>query len=389
MMSKADSEQTLFFMQSLVKRLSLLATAGALIIGGCHRTAEIIPSSLTYGINTVDNVLFTNDGGALIAGYSGENYTFIKTNDNLDIEWSKNSYDWGKLIGENTWEGYNYSVKIVKAFETAQGTFICFGQVEEGGCCVSEHVLVVVLDGRGNQINKIVFEHSVAMDVLQTDDNGYLLLGYNNITKLDGHFTPLWSKTTIASNSSDEQTEVTPLTTGGFALTGSASRDQIVLKTFDNAGQGQLSRSYPHGAFTMEDVGFDLRQMPDLGFLIVGRAGTGAVHPQLGCQIIRTNAAGDTTSTRRFAYSNDSYLETIVSADPSELIVSGSIGYPAEPPEKSIILRLSPQGGLLDSISTAKFQKLLKSPQGYYLKITSKDATHVRFDKIQLADLFQ
>lgn len=71
-------------------RKNLLIAALLFFSLGCRKEVDNIPltkGTKTFPLNRIDNISFTKDKGLFISGSSGDKYTLIKTNANLDIEW--------------------------------------------------------------------------------------------------------------------------------------------------------------------------------------------------------------------------------------------------------------------------------------------------------------
>ena len=338
------------------------------------------PSNMTFDLNQIDHILFTNDNGSLIAGSFNGKSTLIKTNDNFDIEWTKNDYEWGNLIFGSGWGSSFYSIQIIKAFQQNDGSYVCFGTILEGGDVVWSKLLIIVLNRRGEQVRQVEISHLSLKNVMQTSDNGYLLFG-NKYIKLDAGFNQQWEKTNAYQN------QITTTSDGGFATTGSYNNDQVMLKKFNSAGNELFSRTYKHNEFPFEEAGFDLTQLSDQGFLIVGRYGKSFVPNLINCQMIRTNAVGDTLWTKRFGYATNDWLEKFLSVNQNEVVVQGAIGFPNEN-QKSLLIKINSDGALLDSVSTKKFEMMVYSPTKSYIKVLKSDDSHIVFTKIEPNQLF-
>lgn len=367
----------------------LLASMVIFFLVACNKesiniSSKVIPSNMTFHLNHVDNVFFTKDKGSLISGVYNHKYTLIKTNDNFDIEWTKNNYEWGNLISGSGWGSSFYSIQVIKVFQSSDGSFICIGSIEEGGDVVYSSTLVIIINQQGDQIRKYEFKDLRTSNALKTSDGGYILFGSKTI-KLDGKLNQQWEKNT--SDYTYLQNQIVSTTDGGFAVTGSYNGDQMFLKKYDSNGNELLSRIYKHNNSPFEESGFDLIQLTDKGFLIIGRAGKTFVPNVIQCQILRTDAIGDSIWTQRFSYSTNSWLERFISCNQNEFVIQGSIGFPNEN-QKSTLIRINANGQMLDSLSTEKFQMLIYSPINYYIKVQNTDTAHVNFSKIDSDKLF-
>jgi hypothetical protein len=244
--------------------------------------------------------------------------------------------------------------------------------------------LLIVLNQDGEQIQKIEFQDNRTTNIIQTNDGGYLLFG-SKLIKLDRNYKQQWSKNLI--DQIYNQYQIVSTAVGGFATTGTYNNDQVFLKKNDSNGNEISSLTYKHSDYPFEEAGFDLIQLNDEGFLIVGRTGKTFVPNVVNCQIIRTNALGDTIWTKRFGGSTNCWLDRFIFHNQNEFVIQGSDGFPNEF-QKSILIRINSEGQILDSISTKKFQMMLCSPLKFYIKVQNKDEDHITLIKIETQNLF-
>jgi hypothetical protein len=342
------------------------------------------PSS-TFNLNRIDNVLFTNDNGTLIAGVYHHKYTIIKTNENFDIVWSKNSYEWGNFILGLGWGPMYNSIQIVKMFQRTDGTYVCICSLMSSGDDVRSTTLVIELNQKGEQINKHEFKDLSTSNALQTSDGGYALFG-TQLVKLDAKFNQQWAKNLIGNTY--YSTQIISTVDGGFATTGgSYDTDQAFLKQLDSKGDEISSTSYKYNAYSSNEDGADLIQLQDKSFLIIGRTRNVNQLSDFDCKIIRTDVKGDTLWTKRFGNSTNEWLDRIVSSDQNEFVIQGSSGFPNEI-QKSILLKINLDGQILDSCRVNKFPMILYSPLKYYVKVQSIDTAHINFAVINKYRLF-
>ena len=366
----------------------LILGLALILLFGCNKESnEPINNALstkTFQLNNVDNIFFTKDKGLLISGCANDKYCLIQTDGNLNTKWIKNNYDWGNLIFGSGWGSSFYSIKVVKVFQLNDGKYVCICSITKGGDVVYPSTLIVVLSQNGTQINKYTFDNVSVTNALQTNDGGYILFGCELI-KLDKNFNQLWSKNIYDYKYFPSQIVLT--SDGGFAITGSYNGEQIFLKKYDSKGNELLCRTYKQSEYSFEDSGFDLTQLNDNGFLIIGRTGRTVMPNIIDCQMIRTSFKGDTIWTKRFSYSTNSRLDQIISYNKNEVIIKGTIGFPDEN-EKSTMIKINTDGQVLDSVTVNKFKTIIHSPLGYYIKVKSKDSAHTDLSKINVNNLF-
>ena len=355
---------------------------------GCRKhidNSSFTEQTKTFPLNAIDNISFTKDKGLFISGSLGDKYTLIKTDANLNIEWIKNDYDWGKFVRGSGWGAYSYGIKIVKVFETEDGNFVCFGAISEGGDVVYSSALIIVLDKNGKQLQKYSFDNLSLWDALKTD-NGYVLFG-TQLIQLDNNFNELW--TNPIYNHTYFPSGITATTDGGFAITGSDNYEQVFLEKIDANGNELFMKTYKHNDFPFEEGGFDLTQLTDAGFLIVGRTGeANASSNIINCQMIRTDSKGDTTWTKRFGYSSNSWIDHIVSTNKNEFVLQGSIGFPDDSVQNSILIKINPEGEILNSKFTDKFPLIVYSPLNVYIKAEGDGSDGVKLSVIKADNLF-
>ena len=368
---------------------NLLVAVLFILALGCRKQVDNI--SLTgqtsnSPLNNIDNISFTKDNGLFISGSSGDKYTLIKTDANLNIEWIKNDYDWGNFVHGSGWGAYSYGIKIVKVFETEDGNYVCFGAISEGGDVIYSSALIIVLNKIGQQIRKYSFDDLTLWNALKTD-NGYVLFG-TQLIQLDNNFNKVWAKT-IYNNSTHFPSAIAATTDGGFAITGSDNYEQVYLEKIDANGNELFTKTYKHNDFPFEEGGFDITQLSDAGFLIVGRTGDATSSPNIiNCQMIRTDSNGDTTWTKRFGYSTNSWIEHIVSNSQNELVLQGSIGYPDDSIQKTLLLKINSEGEILNSKITDKFPLIVYSPLNEYIKATGDGSGGIKLSVINADNLF-
>lgn len=349
-------------------KINLIVAVFFVFAFGCKKIVEPRPlanGTATFQLDRIDDISFTNDNGLLISGVLGDNYTLIKTDANLNVDWNKNTYDWGKLIrGSGGWGSAFYSIKMVKVFQRGDG-YVCFGTISEGTDVIFSSALVIVLDRNGKQINKYRFDDLGVSNVLKTGD-GYVLFG-NQLVKLDNNFNKLWTKNSFIYPYSANA--IASTREGGFAVTGSNNFDQVFLGKLDANGDEVFRQTYKHNDYPFEEAGFDITQLADGGFLIIGRAGDGSSYPPIiNCQMIRTDAKGDTTWTKRFSYPVDSWLDRFVSGNQNEFVIQGSIGFPTDSLQKTVLLKINSDGEILKSKTYDNLLLLVYSASTGYVK---------------------
>jgi hypothetical protein len=369
-----------------MKNIILLCTSLIFFVA-CQKETSIpgtpIPDDQTFQLNRVDNVFFSNDNGLLISGVYNNKYTLIKTDVNLDLVWSMNNYDWGNIYSGSGWGSSFKTFEIVKVFQQSDGKYICIGSMLKGGDVASRSTIVVELNENGEQLSTAIFENTETTNALKTIDGDYLLFGYYKLLKIDSNYNKLWEKK--IDNNNYLQCQIIPTSDGGLATTGSSYYDQIFLQKYDS--NGNMFSNYLYDEHNNKR-GFDLTQLRDNGFLIIGRSlSFFNNHYDADFYAFRTNTNGDTIWTRTFGSSKNEWLDRFVSSNQNEFVIQGSIGFPSENQE-SYLVKLNTDGQILDSISTEKFTMMLYSPLKYYIKVQNTDSAHVKITAIEEDKLF-
>ena len=368
-----------------MKNLLFASLAMFLLLSCSSEYSGVINSSGVFQLNRIDNIFFTKDNGLLITGVYRNKLTIIKTNSDFGIEWSKNNYEWGTNSSSGFgWGSSFYSVQVTKMFQRNDGAYVCVSSVEEGGDVVYSKTLVVELNKRGEQTRKVEFTNMNAASALQTNDRGYVLFG-TKLTKLDENYNQLWQKNIYDYVYFPSQIIAT--IDGGFAITGSYNAEQVYLKKYDSNGIELLSTTYKHNDSPFNEAGFNLVQLGDNGFLIVGRTMNINRLNDIDCQIIRTNSSGDTLWTKRFGDLTNDWLDRVVSYNQDEFIIQGTSGLPNENP-KSLLFKINNNGQIIDSVRTQQFPLIVYSPLKYYIKAQNVDSAHVSLSKIDIDKLF-
>lgn len=357
-----------------------------LSLSGCSkndlRVTDNNNATTEVQLNTLFNINEINDG-FIVSGIKDSRVTITKLDVNFGTIWQKNNYEWGELFSEGGWGGAFYSVEVVNIFQNENGNFVCFCSVTEGGDVMWNSVLIVTLDKFGNEINKIELEHTSLLSVLRTNDDGYLLFG-GKLIKLNSDLSKAWENND--QNYGFSGAYISPMDDNGFAITGTWNSEQVYLQKFNDVGVRQWTkRSYnkkPHN-----DLGCDVRPLTDRGFLIIGRT-RDLIEPwDMNCFLIRTDMAGDTIWTKKFGSESNEWLEKFLYASENDFILKETVGYPGDPIQKTILVRIDGNGQITDSKETS-FNKLLYTTSGYFVKVEKAGDDIMTFSKIQLNDLF-
>jgi hypothetical protein len=254
-----------------------------------------------YGGNEFDmglSVQQTADSGYVISGVT-ESFG----NGNKDA-WLLKTNVLGDTIWSNTFGGSNKDY-FLSVKETVDEGFILSGFTKSFGNG-DEDMWLVKTNSQGNEEWSKTFGGSYkdySNEVLQTNDGGYLLVGYTEsfgsgqtdvwVVKTNSLGIEEWNKT-YGGSGSDIGYSVDQTTDDGFIITGknsslgSISGDIWLLK-IDEFGVEDWNQSF---GGTMPDIGYSVKQTVDGGYILAGMSG-GSSGP-FGI-IIKTDSQGNST----------------------------------------------------------------------------------------------
>ncbi len=143
-------------------------------------------------------------------------------------------------------------------------------------------------------IEDVDFAHSIDI----CPDGGFIIAGYsfdsgeqNDIsfikTDADGNAEEGWPKKIVQPSTDEWAFGVQSISGGGYALVGSKEQEIYLLATDEN---GVLDWDMRFAGYSGVDVGFDLQQTSDGGFIIAGRIGTSQNAQDI--YVIKTNSTG-------------------------------------------------------------------------------------------------
>ena len=318
----------------------------------------------TYGGTGYDiaaDVLQTNDGGFIIAGYtssvgSGDIY-LIRTNSSGDTLWTK-------TIGGP----YNDHVKDMR--KTSDGGFILGGDIDEGG--TSKYYLVKI-NSLGDTLWTKSYYYGQVYSVQQTSGGGYILAVYPytdpsgiidmKLVKTDNFGNISWIKTYGGSNY-DMSFAVQQTTDGGYIVAGrtdsfgAGASDFILLKT-NSDGDSLWAKTY---GGTADERAFAVHQTQDGGYILAGYThsfGEGSTDFYL----VRTDSNGDTIWTRTHGGNHEEMLNDLELTADGGFVAIGhtySFGQVANP--DAYVVKTNSEGMVTDV-----FESTLNRPKVFLL----------------------
>ncbi|MFI5219276.1 MAG: T9SS type A sorting domain-containing protein [Bacteroidia bacterium] len=231
----------------------------------------------------------TADTGYIICGSSGGSIYLIKTGAN-------GNWLWSKALGI----GAGASVE-----QTSDGGYIITGTIDNG--INDNDFYLIKADMNGDVVWSKKFggnNSDNGFSGQQTTDGGYILAGNTSsfsdvcIIKTDSLGDTLWTRTYGGANL-DWGYAVQQTTDGGYIITGltgsfgAGDKDVYLIKT-DTIGNLLWSKTFGGTYF---DVGYDVRQTTDGGYIILGSTTSWGGDD---LYLIKTDANGDTLWTKAF-----------------------------------------------------------------------------------------
>jgi hypothetical protein len=339
----------------------------------------------TVNLNNISGILKTSDNSFLIAGDYNSQIILIKTNTQFDSIWTKTNFSWGAdTMG--TWISYTHLCDIIGLFQKGNGNYLCFSVTMEGGDVMTHNTWIVEMAPGGNIVREKKIEKFATVEVIPTTD-GYLLLDYTRLTKLDMDFNKVWQMV----NSVKRGFEYSIISTndGGSAETGSSNNSEIILNKRDANGNICWTNPTPYNSNPFDDAGYDLFQLPDSGFLIAGRTRNLSGKHDCDCYIVRTSFNGDSIWTKKFGTENYDWLEKNVYSSNKEYIFLGQEGNPGDEVQRKFLVKTDTSGQILDSWYSSQLELVEYDHSGYFIEAFRKDSSHIILSKVPLGELFR
>lgn len=237
----------------------------------------------TYGGSLDDranDMCKTSDGGYALAGLTNSfgagiaDYWLIRVNATGEMLWNKT---YGG-IGE---EQVNWVI------QTRDGGFAMAGRTNSTGAGSSD-IWLVKTNANGDMVWNMTYGGAAAefgMEVIQTSDGGYVVVGYTSsfgaggsdvwLIKTDASGNPVWNKT-YGGTGTEQAYTIVQTTDGGFAITGltttwgAGGNDAWLVKT-DTSGNALWNKTYGGNA---TEYGIHGSQSTDGGYVICGTTTT-------------------------------------------------------------------------------------------------------------------
>ncbi|HZX44962.1 MAG TPA: alpha/beta fold hydrolase, partial [Candidatus Nanoarchaeia archaeon] len=208
------------------------------------------------------------DQGYILTGSPSENIYLLKTDEEGNADWNK-TFDWAGDDGENSVDVTSDEGYIITGFTNSYGA----GNYD---------MLAIKTDSYGNiEWNKTFGGQNMetGFHAKQTDDGGYLILGYTlsygtngeiYLVKTNATGDMLWTKT-FGGNHIDRGHSLEPTSDGGYILSGysgsySSGNIDLYLLKINDLGEEEWHKIMG-GKGT--EKGYDAKQIED-GFIIAG-----------------------------------------------------------------------------------------------------------------------
>lgn len=365
--------------------LSIIYTA-VILLSGCSKddfpVAEDKDAVGEIQMNTLFNIREISDG-FIIAGVSDSRIKISKLDVNFNTVWSKDDFDWGNNSSEGGWGGAFYSVEIVNVVEKGNGNILIFCSIVEGSDVMLSSALIVMLDGSGKELFRKELDDYMLINALATNGERFLLFG-SSLIRLNSDFSIAWENDDhnyVFSGANAIQTD-----DNGFAVTGTWSSQQVLLQKLDENGIIQWDKSN-FNSDSFNDLGYDLYQMSDKGFLIIGRTRSINEPWDMNCFIIRTESSGDTLWTRKYGEGSDEWFEEILYASDDEFVIRKTVGYPVDTERKAFLMSISGNGEVSESHEININDYFLRTSSGYFVRAVKEGDRIISLSKIQLQNL--
>ncbi|MDD5529000.1 MAG: T9SS type A sorting domain-containing protein [bacterium] len=175
-----------------------------------------------------------------------------------------------------------------------------------------------------------------ALSAQQTSDNGFIIAGTTNsfgagnldiyLIKTDSSGNTLWTKT-FGGTEDDYAYSVQQTEDGGFIIAGHTNSfgagnwDIYLIKT-DSSGDTLWTRTY---GGTTYDVGFQVQQTSDNGFIIAGTTNSFGVGTpdSINVYLIKTDSSGDTLWTKTYGGTSDDWGLFVQQTSDDGFIITG------------------------------------------------------------------
>ena len=332
----------------------------------------------SYGTSVIETI----DGGYVFTGYQNyfanpiyvDGMFLVKTDGSGNIIWDKSLYTQGcecQTIGR-------------RVIQTSDGGFVVVGTYWDNTLNQQWDIALIKTNSNGDiewekrigEIGSTSNSDQESYSVVQTNDNGFLLIGRDTnenypfgalyLIKTDEFGTVEWEKRYGSMNTSWIGNSINKTNDGGYIISGQK-------QTFPDAGLFFWSKIDPNGDtlwvktlagdYTIAGgQGYDIQQTSDNGYIMTGDFGGGA-------GLIKTDSAGDTLWTKGFRPDIFAQGYSVIESKDGGYVFTGE-WQPTSPDVFLSVIKTSANGNFL-------WQKLFGLPstvsRGYSIQQTSDD----------------
>jgi hypothetical protein len=255
-----------------------------------------------------------------------------------------------KVIGNS---GYDYGYSASQASDKG---YIIGGSTSSFGSGNTD-MLFIKTDSLGIPFKNKTFggiNIDVAKCIRQTNDKGYILLGYTNsygnggydfyLVKMDSLYNKEWEKT-YGGSDWDFGNCIEQTADGGYILCGStysfgSGNEDYYLVKINSSGDTEWTKTY---GGVNEDVAKSVIQTTDGGYVLTGY--TKSFGDTLGdFYTVKTNALGDTIWTNKFGGMQADFGNDIVKSISGGYIITGETSSMGSASSNGIVVRISDFG---------------------------------------------
>lgn len=311
-------------------------------------------------------VIQTNDNGFAIIGYASSNDQDVSTNNGLDDIWLVKTDASGNIQWEKSY-GFSGSDKAFSIIQTSDNGFFISGILDvsasvgagnDKSANTRKHAggdyWGLKLDANGTKNWRRYFGGSFtdsAYDAVETNDNGFILMGSSDsddvdisntkgdydfwIVKIDTNGNQVWEKS-FGGSQIDEARSITKTSDGNYLITGETrSNDKDVTSSkgaadiwlikISDTGNLIWQKSFGGSSF---DVSRDITPTIDNGFVIVGSSRSqdidiGTNQGQNDVWVLKINNSGDLQWQKSFGGTDIDFAYSAVELNDESIIIVG------------------------------------------------------------------
>lgn len=356
------------------------------ILYSCEKIdRDNIDTKADFEISSFQKAKISSDNGLIIAGISGGEQVIIRTDADFRPIWGRDAFEWGKLEYSSGWGSSFYSTSVMEIFESNSHDITLLVGVLQGGCVMSHSLLIIRLNAKGKQTNKLEFKDFAMSGAIESPDGGYLIWG-TGMLKLDQNMNIEWKKDYEELDFTVRQVIINDK--GDYALTAKSDNGTLYLKILDRNGNEKSSRSFKFNPTPFDEQIYDLEQTDNGLYILAGRARkiTGEFDIDCGLKII--DLSGPSERTMVFGDSSNDWMQEIIYNKNNNIIILGQQGFPNDEVHKKILVRLNPDGEITDSCRINNVNSLFYHPHEYFVEI-KEESEYISLRKIPFDDLFK